>query len=95
MKKFLLIRWVAVTVLLFGLNNFAQNTYQKPPKEIEDVLNAPSIPQTSVSPAKDKILTARTAALSADFGTRTADVKACGFADQSEYERTASSILCG
>ncbi len=42
------------TVLLFAVNVFGQ--YQKPPKEIEDVLNAPSIPSTSVSPAKDKIL---------------------------------------
>ena len=33
----------------------AQQGYQKPPKEIEDVLNAPAIPQTSISPAKDKI----------------------------------------
>ncbi len=41
-------------VLLFVGNVFGQ--YQKPPKEIEDVLNAPSIPSTSVSPAKDKIL---------------------------------------
>ncbi len=45
-----------VAILLFVGNSFAQNTYQKPPKEIEDVLNAPSIPSTSVSPAKDKIL---------------------------------------
>lgn len=34
---------------------FAQSTYQKPPKAIEDILNAPSTPATSVSPAKDKI----------------------------------------
>lgn len=40
-------------VLLFTVNAFAQ--YQKPPKEIEDILNAPAIPLTSVSPAKDKI----------------------------------------
>ena len=30
--------------------------YMKPPKEIEDVLNAPAIPQTIVSRARDKIL---------------------------------------
>ena len=36
---------------------FAQNAaYQKPPKDILDVLNAPAIPSTSISPAKDKIL---------------------------------------
>ncbi len=52
MKKLFLL----FVVLLFAANAFGQ--YQKPPKEIEDVLNAPSIPQTSVSPAKDKILLA-------------------------------------
>ncbi len=45
-----------VAILLFVGSSFAQDTYQKPPKEIEDVLNAPSIPSTSVSPAKDKLL---------------------------------------
>jgi hypothetical protein len=44
-----------VVILLFAVNSFAQETYQKPPKEIMDVLNAPAIPLTSVSPAKDKI----------------------------------------
>ena len=42
------------TILLAVQISFGQ--YQKPPKEIEDVLNAPSIPSTFVSPAKDKIL---------------------------------------
>ncbi len=51
MKKSILF----VVVLLFAVNSFAQETYQKPPKEILDVLNAPAIPATSVSPAKDKI----------------------------------------
>ncbi len=37
----------------FSLNLFAQ--YQKPPKEIQDILDAPVTPITSVSPAKDKI----------------------------------------
>ena len=41
---------VAVVVVV------SQTSYQKPPPEIEDVLNAPAIPQTSVSPARDKIL---------------------------------------
>jgi dipeptidyl aminopeptidase/acylaminoacyl peptidase len=40
-------------ILFIASNTFAQ--YQKPPKEIEDVLTAPAIPLTSVSPAKDKI----------------------------------------
>ncbi|MDM7922492.1 MAG: prolyl oligopeptidase family serine peptidase [Pyrinomonadaceae bacterium] len=34
---------------------FAQGAYKQPPKEILDVLNAPAIPATSVSPASDKI----------------------------------------
>ena len=50
MKKLFLL----FVVLLFAANAFGQ--YQKPPKDIQDVLDAPSIPQTSVSPAKDKIL---------------------------------------
>ena len=41
------------SVLLFTGSVFGQ--YQKPPKEIEDILNAPATPFTSVSPAKDKI----------------------------------------
>ncbi len=49
MKNFLLL----IVILLFALNAFGQ--YQKPPKEIEDILNAPATPFTSVSPAKDKI----------------------------------------
>lgn len=36
-------------------NLFSQSSYQKPPKEIADILNAPVTPITSVSPAKDKI----------------------------------------
>jgi dipeptidyl aminopeptidase/acylaminoacyl peptidase len=40
--------------LLFAVqSSLAQ--YQKPPKEIEDILNAPAIPFTSMSPAKDRI----------------------------------------
>ncbi|MGI9036177.1 MAG: prolyl oligopeptidase family serine peptidase [Pyrinomonadaceae bacterium] len=45
-----------VAVVLFSVNIFAQSGYQKPPKEIEDVLNAPATPATSISPARDKIL---------------------------------------
>ena len=43
-------------VLLFAGSSFAQ--YKKPPKEIEDILNAPVTPSTIISPAKDKILLA-------------------------------------
>ena len=45
-----------VAVVLLSVNISAQTGYQKPPKEIEDVLNAPATPITSISPAKDKIL---------------------------------------
>ena len=34
---------------------FGQGSYKQPPKEIQDVLNAPAIPSTSVSPARDRI----------------------------------------
>ena len=51
MKKFSLLLFI----LSLAVNSFAQETYQKPPKEIMDVLNATAIPSTSVSPAKDKI----------------------------------------
>lgn len=43
--------------LVLSINSFAQNAiYQKPPKDVLDVLNAPAIPSTSISPAKDKML---------------------------------------
>jgi dipeptidyl aminopeptidase/acylaminoacyl peptidase len=45
--------FLLLAVLLFTGNAFGQ--YQKPPKEIEDVLNAPAIPFTVISPSKDKI----------------------------------------
>jgi dipeptidyl aminopeptidase/acylaminoacyl peptidase len=45
--------FLLIVILVFAVNAFGQ--YQKPPKEIEDILNAPAIPFTSVSPAKDKI----------------------------------------
>ncbi|MGI8786313.1 MAG: S9 family peptidase, partial [Pyrinomonadaceae bacterium] len=43
-------------IFLLSFQNLFAQGYKHPPKEIEDVLNAPAIPQTSVSPAKDKIL---------------------------------------
>ena len=49
--------FVPLFLLAFSISLFAQTaTYQKPPQAILDVLNAPPIPSTSVSPAKDKIL---------------------------------------
>lgn len=56
MKKFS-IRLLFVIAALAALCVFAaaQGSYKQPPKEILDVLNAPAIPTTSVSPAGDKI----------------------------------------
>ena len=43
--------------IALSANLFAQtNSYQKPPKDVMDVLDAARIPQTSISPARDKIL---------------------------------------
>jgi dipeptidyl aminopeptidase/acylaminoacyl peptidase len=45
---------LALTILLpVGL--FAQGSYKQPPKVVQDVLNAPAIPSSSVSPTRDKI----------------------------------------
>src|SRR4051794_9782775 len=56
MKKLAKFVSIFVFCLLFSSLSFAQDSYQKPPKDIMDVLNAPAFPQTSVSPAKDKIM---------------------------------------
>lgn len=50
MKKHLLF---FISVLIFPLGAYAQ--YQKPPQSVMDVLNAPAIPQTSVSPVRDRM----------------------------------------
>ncbi|MGH9821173.1 MAG: hypothetical protein ACRD43_13490, partial [Pyrinomonadaceae bacterium] len=42
-------------VLIVSVGAFAQGSYKKPPQEVMDVLNAPPIPSTTVSPAGDKI----------------------------------------
>ncbi|MEQ1646154.1 MAG: S9 family peptidase, partial [Pyrinomonadaceae bacterium] len=55
--------WIRVARFLFlvvlaGLASdavHAQGSYKKPPKEIMDVLDAPAIPSTSISPSRDKI----------------------------------------
>lgn len=58
MSKF---RFLAYSVLLvcLSVSVFAQG-YQKPPKEILDVLNAPATPSTIISPSKDFILLTET-----------------------------------
>ncbi len=48
------------TALVFSVGVFtvatsAQQSYKAPPKAVTDVLNAPAIPATSVSPARDRI----------------------------------------
>ncbi|MEZ5426577.1 MAG: prolyl oligopeptidase family serine peptidase [Pyrinomonadaceae bacterium] len=47
--------FVLFVIFLSAAVAFGQK-YEKPPKEIQDVLDSPVTPSTSVSPAKDKIL---------------------------------------
>ena len=47
---------IFVAILALGLVALGQGSYKQPPKEVMDVLNAPVIPQTIVSPARDRIL---------------------------------------
>jgi dipeptidyl aminopeptidase/acylaminoacyl peptidase len=56
MKKYTDILSIFVISLLLSSFAFAQNSYQKPPKDIMDVLNANPNPQISISPAKDKFM---------------------------------------
>ncbi|HEY2847465.1 MAG TPA: hypothetical protein VGI80_06585, partial [Pyrinomonadaceae bacterium] len=44
-----------ILVLVSSASTFGQISYKQPPKEILDVLNAPPIPTTTISPARDKI----------------------------------------
>jgi len=55
MRKLCLILFV---LFVSSTAAFAQGSYQKPPKDIMDVLNAPATPATLISPARDKILIA-------------------------------------
>src|SRR5687767_7437646 len=41
-------------LFVFSVSVFAQ--YQKPPQNVQEILNAPSIPNTIVSPSKETIL---------------------------------------
>ncbi len=49
----------ALGILSFGLPAGAQTTYQKPPKEILDVMNAPVVPTGSVNSTGDYMLISR------------------------------------
>lgn len=52
MKKHLTL---IATLLALSVSAIAQGSYKKPPKEIQEILDAPAIPATSVSPKRDKI----------------------------------------
>ena len=51
-------RWKALLSLLVFVPvvGSAQTTYQKPPPEVLDVLNAPVTPSVSLSPTRDRLL---------------------------------------
>lgn len=51
---------LSFVLLLPGFNVAAQTPYQKPPKAILDVLDAPSSPFVSVSPTRDRMLLLQT-----------------------------------
>lgn len=44
-----------IAVLLFSYQAFAQVTYQKPPKEVMDILNAPATPTVLLSPTRERM----------------------------------------
>jgi len=45
-----------ITLLFLPVSLLAGITYQKPPKEIMDVLNAPTPPGVTLSPSKTHLL---------------------------------------
>src|SRR5829696_3497840 len=49
-------RLAVLAVLLIADVSFAQQGYKKPPKEVLDILNAPTTPAASVSPTRDNLL---------------------------------------
>src|SRR5436305_295158 len=53
MKKLILL-----TIVILAATAAALGQYKQPPKEIMDVLNAPPIPNVTISPARDKMLLA-------------------------------------
>ncbi len=54
-KHILIVRLQLILVAVFASFAAGQGSYQAPPKAVTDVLNAPAIPATSISPARDKI----------------------------------------
>src|SRR5215471_12986292 len=57
-KNRLIIYLLGAALLAASFNVQAQTPYQKPPKAVLDVLDAPDSPLVSVSPARDKMLLA-------------------------------------
>src|SRR5215216_6509857 len=49
------IKLLVLAVFFLPITGSAQGSYKQPPKEIMDVLNAPAIPSTSLSPTRDRI----------------------------------------
>ncbi|CAN5608814.1 S9 family peptidase [soil metagenome] len=46
---------ILFAILFLALGSYGQGSYKQPPKEVLDVLNAPVIPSTSISPTRDRI----------------------------------------
>ena len=46
---------IVVAMLLLSAAAFGQGSYKQPPREVQQILDAPAIPSTSVSPARDRI----------------------------------------
>src|SRR5215813_3480171 len=57
-KNRLIVYLLGAALLAASFNVQAQTPYQKPPKAVLDVLDAPDSPLVSVSPARDKMLLA-------------------------------------
>lgn len=55
-KAFVFFTLISSLGYFTAMTDRAQGSYKKPPQEVMNVLNAPVIPQSSVSPARDKIL---------------------------------------
>src|SRR5437867_4104265 len=56
MRKHVLSRLAVILTVLAPLARAQETPYMKPPQAILDILNAPELPQVSVSPARDMIL---------------------------------------
>jgi hypothetical protein len=61
LNKSILLRSVALPVVLLVIAPLtsAQQGYQKPPQSVMDILNAPSSPNVSIAPTRDRMLMAQ------------------------------------